>query len=88
MEKAYEELARKIRIKRFENNISQDKIALELKVSVNTYRAWEKNPKQLNLENLISISKILDFNLIEFFLPLVLQNAIKENNKTKEKEAV
>lgn len=43
--------------------ISQETMAERLKVHVNTYQSWERNPGRISLEKAIEISKILDVPL-------------------------
>lgn len=39
--------------------ISQESMATMLKVHVNTYQKWEKDPGQISLDKAVEISKIL-----------------------------
>ena len=63
---------------RFRKRINQDEIARDLNISVPTYRTLEKDPSRLSIEQVMAISKILEWNLVEFFFYNVLQNAIKD----------
>lgn len=63
---------------RFRKRVNQDEIAKLLNISVPTYRALEKDPSKLDIEQILIISDKLEWNLIEFFLNHILQNAINE----------
>ncbi len=63
---------------RFRKRINQEEIARLLNISVPTYRNLEKDPSKLDIEQILIISDKLEWNLIEFFLNHILQNAIKE----------
>ena len=63
---------------RFRKRVNQEEIAKLLNISVPTYRSLEKDPSKLDIEQMLIISDKLEWNLIEFFLNHILQNAIKE----------
>lgn len=65
-----------IKLQRFKIQKSQEDCSKELNISIPTYRELEKNPKKLDLDQLIILSKYLNFNFAEFFLNIILQNAI------------
>ncbi len=67
-----------IRVERFKKKKSQEDCANILGISIPTYRDYEYNPNKLNLDQALILSEFLDWNLIEFFLTDILQNAIKE----------
>jgi transcriptional regulator with XRE-family HTH domain len=62
---------------RFRKRVNQEEIAKDLNISVPTYRALEKDPSKLDIEQILIISEKLEWNLLQFFLGDVLQNAIK-----------
>ncbi len=74
-------LSKEIKLQRFKKQISQKDCASFLKVSVPTYREFEYNPQKLNLEQAQKLSELLEWNLFEFFLNCILQNAIKNEIK-------
>lgn len=61
---------------RFRKRINQEDMAKFLNISVPTYRSLEKDPSKLSVDQILIISKKLEWNLLEFFLSDVLQNAI------------
>lgn len=64
---------------RFRKRINQEDMANDLGISVPTYRILEKDPGKLDIDQIMIISKKLDWNLTEFFLNDILQNAIPKN---------
>lgn len=72
-----EKLSEIIRLQRFKEKKSQEDCAKRLEISIPTYRELEYNPNKLNLDQAIILGNFLNFNLIEFFLDTLLQNAIK-----------
>lgn len=74
-------LSEEIKLQRFKKKKSQDDCAKYLDISIPTYREIEYNPNKLNLEQALKLSDLLEWNLFEFFLQIILQNAIKENGE-------
>lgn len=72
-----EKLSEIIKLQRFKEKKSQEDCAKRLEISIPTYRELEYNPNKLNLDQAIILGNFLNFNLIEFFLDTLLQNAIK-----------
>ncbi len=75
METTYKKLSEYIKRARFDKKKSQEDVAKFLCVSTTTYRNWENNPKQINLEVGIKLNEFLNCNIFDFFLSLMLQNA-------------
>lgn len=71
-------LSEEIKLQRFKKKKSQDDCARYLDISIPTYRDIEYNPNKLSLEQALKLSDLLEWNLFEFFLQYILQNAIKE----------
>lgn len=71
-------LSEEIRFQRFKKKKSQDDCAKCLNISIPTYRDIEYNPNKLSLEQALKLSDLLEWNLFEFFLQSILQNAIRE----------
>lgn len=71
------ELSEEIVNQRFRKRINQAEMAKELNISVPTYRTLEKDPGKLDIDQIMTISKKLEWNLTKFFLDNVLQSAIK-----------
>ncbi len=71
-------LSEELKIQRFKQKKSQEDCANLLHISIPTYRELEYNPNKMNLEQAFKLSEYLDWNLFEFFLKHILQNAIKE----------
>lgn len=68
-------LSEEIKFRRFKEKKSQDDCAKMLDISIPTYRDIEYNPHKMNLEQALKLSEFLNFNLVEFFLQVILQNA-------------
>lgn len=79
-------LSEELKVQRFRKGKSQEECANILGISIPTYRELEYNPNKINLEQAFLLSDFLDWNLFEFFLTNILQNAIKEDNSIQEKE--
>lgn len=71
-------LSEEIKLRRFKEKKSQDDCAKMLDMSIPTYRDIEYNPNKMNLEQAFKLSEFLNWNLFEFFLQNILQNAIKK----------
>ncbi len=71
-------LSEAIRLERFKKKKSQEDCANVLGISIPTYRDYEYNPNKLNLDQALILSDFLGWNLIEFFLTSILQNAIEK----------
>lgn len=71
-------LSEELKIQRFRKKKSQEDCANVLGISIPTYRELEYNPNKMNLEQAFKISEYLDWNLFEFFLKYILQNAINQ----------
>lgn len=61
------ELSEYIKLLRFKCKKSQEDMASILKISRNTYSAWEKKPIKLSLDTLIEIGNILEEDILIFF---------------------
>ena len=70
------QLSEIIKLQRFKEKRSQEDCAKKLNISIPTYRELEYNPNKLDLDQIIILSDFLNYNLVEFFLNLLLQNAI------------
>lgn len=77
-EKDIKFLSEEIKLERFKSKKSQEDCAKVLGISVPTYRDYEYNPNKLNLDQAILLGDYLNWNLIEFFLNSILQNANKK----------
>lgn len=71
-------LSEAIKLERFKKKKSQEDCANILGISIPTYRDYEYNPNKLNLDQALILGEFLNWNLIEFFLIDILQNAIRE----------
>ena len=71
-------LSEAIKLQRFIEKKSQEECSKILEISIPTYREYENNPNKLNLDQAIILGKFLNWNILEFFLKDVLQNAIKK----------
>ena len=71
-------LSEEIRLQRFKKKKSQEDCALMLEISIPTYRELEYNPQKMNLEQSVKLSNFLDWNIFDFFLDIILQNAINK----------
>ena len=69
-------LSEQIKLLRFQRKKSQEECAKALNISIPTYKNFEDNPNKLNLEQAINLSTFLDYNLLQFFLENILQNAM------------
>jgi transcriptional regulator with XRE-family HTH domain len=58
-------MALTLRMWRLAREISQQKMADDIGVHVNTYLNWEKNPENISMANAEKISKVLDVPLNE-----------------------
>lgn len=72
-------LSEELKLKRFIEKKNQEDCANVLRISVPTYRDLEYNPDKLDLSQAYILGEFLNWNIFEFFLNDVLQNAIKEN---------
>ncbi len=70
-------LSEELKLQRFKHKKSQEDCAKLLEISVPTYREYEYHPNKLSLEQAFILSEYLDWNMFEFFLNNILQNAIK-----------
>ena len=73
-------LSEELKLQRFKQKKSQEDCAKLLEVSVPTYREYEYHPNKLSLEQAFMLSEYLNWNLFEFFLNNVLQNAIEQSS--------
>lgn len=64
----YAGFSKKIKLIRIEKNLKQDDVAKELKISSNTYSAYENNPQLMKLSTLIALSNTFGEDLINIFL--------------------
>lgn len=69
-------LSEQIKMLRFKRKKTQEDCAKALNISIPTYKNIEDNPNKIDLDQAIKLSEILDFNLLQFFLSDILQNAI------------
>jgi len=67
-----------IKLERFKKKKSQEECSQILKVSIPTYRELENNPNKMDLEQAIILGNFLEWNILQFFLIDILQNAIEE----------
>lgn len=77
----YEKLSEYIKRSRFDRKKSQEDTAKFIGVSTTTYRSYENNPRQINLDIGLKINEFLECNIFEFFLNNVLHIATQENIK-------
>ncbi len=75
-EKEKNALSEQIKMLRFKRKKTQEDCAKALNISIPTYKNIEDNPNKIDLDQAIKLSEILDFNLLQFFLNGILQNAI------------
>ncbi len=61
----YQLISERIRLKRIQLEITQEKMAAELKISISTYSKNEKNAKDIPLERFFHIAQLLDFPVEE-----------------------
>lgn len=73
-------LSEELKLQRFKQKKSQEDCAKLLEVSVPTYREYEYHPNKLSLEQAFMLSEYLNWNLFEFFLSNILQNAINQSS--------
>ena len=73
-------LSDEIRAERAKRKLSQEDMAKALNMSVPTYRDLEYHPNKISLEQGLIINYMLNWNIFDFILSNILQNAIKENN--------
>jgi transcriptional regulator with XRE-family HTH domain len=71
-------LSEEIKLQRFLKKKTQEECANALNMSIPTYKNYEDNPNKLDVEQALVLAKFLDWNIFEFFLKEILQNAIKE----------
>jgi transcriptional regulator with XRE-family HTH domain len=67
MEQVFKTVADRIKEARVKKNLCQDFIAKSLGVSQKAYSKIENNETRLTVDTLISISKILEIPVVEFF---------------------
>ena len=79
-EKEIKRLSDEIQLQRFKSKKSQEDCANLLNISIPTYRELEYNPNKLSLEQSLKLSDFLEWNIFEFFLNDILQNAIRQDN--------
>ena len=71
-------LSEEIKLRRFIKKKTQKDCANALKISIPTYKDLEDNPNKLDLGKAFVLSKLLDWNIFEFFLENILHIAIKK----------
>lgn len=71
-------LSEELKVQRFRKSKSQEECANLLGISIPTFRELEYNPNKMSLEQAFLLSEFLDWNIFDFFLNNILQNAIKE----------
>lgn len=74
-------LSEELKLKRFIRKKSQEDCANILGISVPTYRDLEYNPDKLDLSQAYILGEFLNWNMFEFFLNDILQNAIVEESE-------
>lgn len=79
-EQEKKELTEAIELQRFKKKKTQEECAKLLNMSIPTYRNYEKNPGNFGIEQIVILGKFLDWNIFEFFLKSILQNAISEED--------
>lgn len=77
-------LSEELKVQRFRKNKSQEECANLLGISIPTYRELEYNPNKLNLEQALKLGDFLDWNIFDFFLNIILQNAKFRLSQEKE----
>ena len=77
----YGKISEYIKRSRFNTKKSQKDTAKFIGISTTTYRKYENNPRQINLDIGLKINDFLECNIFEFFLDNMLQNATKEKIK-------
>lgn len=76
-------LSEQIKLVRFKRKKTQQDCAKALNISIPTYKNIEDNPNKLSLEQALTLGYYLDYNLFQFFLNIILQNTISENEEIK-----
>lgn len=71
-------LSEQLRLERLRNRISLEEMAKLLGMTRPTYTELEKHPNRISLEQGLAINYILNWNIYDFILSDILQNAIKE----------
>lgn len=71
-------LSEEIRLRRFKCKKSQEDCASILNISIPTYRELEYNPQKLSIEQALKLGIFLNWDIFDFFLHHILQNAIKD----------
>ena len=77
-DKEIELLSNQIRAERARNRISQEQMAKALGISRPTYNDLELHPNKISLDQGLIINYYLNWNMFDFILSNILQNAIKE----------
>lgn len=77
-EEEIKKLSEELKTQRFKKKKSQSDCANLLEISIPTYRDLEYNPNKLSFEQAFKLSEFLEWNIFEFFLNIILQNAISE----------
>ncbi len=70
------ELSELIKLLRFKKKKTQEECAKALGISIPTYKNIEDNPNKLNIDQAIKLSEFMDYNILQFFLTSILQNAM------------
>jgi len=71
-------LSDQIRAERARNRISQEQMAKALNISRPTYNELELHPNKISLDQGLIINYYLNWNMFDFILSNILQNAIKK----------
>lgn len=66
-EELYKKASQKIRLKRIELDFSQEYMANQLNISQNAYSKNERNIKNVSIDRIIKISRLLECPLQEIF---------------------
>lgn len=78
------QLSEELKLRRFKEKKSQEDCASVLGISIPTYRDLEYNPNKMDLSQAYILGEYLHWNIFEFFLNNILQNAIS-NDSNQEK---
>ncbi len=79
-------LSEEIKLQRFLKKKTQEECSVALGISIPTYKNYEDNPNKLNVEQAFILSSFLEWNMFDFFLKSILQNAIKDKIVLKQEK--
>ena len=72
-------ITKEIKVQRLRQNKTQEACANVLSISIPTYRELEYNPNKFDIEQMIILSKFLEWDFFEFFKKIYCK--IQENNQ-------